>query len=177
MNDVSFVSKVQSGAVCGPAQREYTSEAWDRAFASERDPSDADRRLHEAGHWFASKFAEARDVWFDLPRLAHDRHDLVRYFVGAINFQSVHAGRGVLNAAADATRSAAGAAAAVAWPDFQQLMSEVAGQVEHLVSSARIPLSNALAGREPGGAQRPPVPEAMLPERLYGNPEAQAEVS
>jgi lipoprotein-anchoring transpeptidase ErfK/SrfK len=30
---------------------------------------------------------------------------------------------------------------------------------------------------QPGGAQRPPVPEAMLPERLYGNPEAQAEVS
>lgn len=78
--------------IAKPTNDKFSTEQWQQEFSSSAFPTTEDKRLYEAGLWFAPCFKHFQDVKSELNELVEDLddvppNDLIQFLIGRINFE------------------------------------------------------------------------------------------
>ncbi|MCY1077119.1 hypothetical protein [Archangium lansingense] len=82
----TFVSKVRKNKIPQPSQvLKFSMEQWGKAFSAIPTPTDADKRLYDAGKWFAPRFQAITKRSSIIDFGISDQDELTRYHCGTVN--------------------------------------------------------------------------------------------
>ncbi|WNG47698.1 hypothetical protein F0U60_28895 [Archangium minus] len=82
----SFISRVRKNKIPQPSQTfKFSIEQWEKAFTSTPNPTDADKRLYEAGKWFSHRFQTIAQRSSAIEFGMSDQDKLTRLHCGTVN--------------------------------------------------------------------------------------------
>jgi hypothetical protein len=82
---LNFKEAVQQSSVKQPTQLGFSESEWEKAFRSYTSDTEDDRRVYEAGLWFADQLTAVRQALEAFPDAPCDKSKLWRFYVAAVN--------------------------------------------------------------------------------------------